>query len=205
MSDWQDSIEPNSTRSAIFVLQTAQKVNAPESVRFQSPQLLSVLDLWILDSNSPVFLLRGQDTLTIGDQLRWKQAKIMGQLLQHPTLITDVKSESTLVFSPLADLPRIYLRNGNDVRAFLASHPRVEPFLSISWPFLIKHFGPQVQVTLELMQYPGEQVEPELVAWIQCSDPVLTGLAELDAFQEEWFLDQIDDINARFNFNLEFV
>ena len=205
MSSWQETIDPNSTSSMVYVPPMAPSLSARESAGFQPQQLLSVLDLWLLNSTSPVFILRGQDTLTIGDQWRWKQARVIEQMLQHPARMGNDMPDSSLVYSSLTDLPKIYLRNVDEVRAFLAGHPQVDRFLRTCWPILVKHFGRQVEVALEVMCYPGEQVAPELVAWIQCSDPVPTGLAKLDAFQEEWFLDQIDVLNARFNFNLDFV
>jgi len=83
-------------------------------------------------------------------------------------------------------------------------HSEINTFLEVSWPVLVNYFGQEVEVVLQVLHYPDEQAEPELVGWIQVYNDVETGMQQFDAFEEEWFLDHAHELNSRFNFNLEF-
>lgn len=104
----------------------------------------------------------------------------------------------------LSALPKIHYRNAPQVREFLAVHSEINTFLEVSWPVLVKYFGQEVEVVLQVLHYPDEQAEPELVGWIRIDADVETGMQQFDAFEEEWFLDHAHELNSRFNFNLEF-
>jgi hypothetical protein len=60
-------------------------------------------------------------------------------------------------------------------------------------------------VTLEVVSDPEVEGVEELFAYILTSLPVNEALARLHRLDEEWFLDQLDRVGGRFNFNLEFV
>lgn len=100
---------------------------------------------------------------------------------------------------------RITYRNPDSVQAFLAQHPLVTQFIRLSWPALKRCFGVPLNIVLEVIQYPEEYASDELVAWIQSEVPVEEGLARLDHFEDEWFLDHMELSGGRFNFNLETV
>jgi hypothetical protein len=68
----------------------------------------------------------------------------------------------------------------------------------------MKYFGQDVAIVLEVLNYPQERVEPELVAWIQATDDVATALSKFDAFEDDWLLDHMPTPESHFNFNLEF-
>lgn len=104
----------------------------------------------------------------------------------------------------LSALPKIHYRNAPQVREFLTEHSEINTFLQTSWPALVRYFGQEVEVVLQVRYYMDEQAEPELVAWIQVYNDVETGMRQFDAFEEEWFLDYAHELNSRFNFNLEF-
>lgn len=106
----------------------------------------------------------------------------------------------------LQQLEEIYsLRNAATVRRFLHAYPQLVEVLLEAHGYLQKYFGPEPQVTLKVVSDPeGEGVE-ELFAYILTPLPVDEALARLDKLDEEWFLDQLDRVDGRFNFNLEFV
>ncbi|MEZ4711713.1 MAG: hypothetical protein R3A44_31265 [Caldilineaceae bacterium] len=100
--------------------------------------------------------------------------------------------------------PHMHYRNTDQVLEYLHAYPAIGLFLQAAWPQLVKHFGDQLEVTLELLYFADEQTEPELVGWIHYAGDLETGVRKLDAFNESWFLDNMDEFSGRLNFNLEF-
>ena len=100
-------------------------------------------------------------------------------------------------------LPKISYRNPDEVKAYLACHPELESFLASAWPALIRCFGEPVDIILEVMTYPDEEIYQELVGWIQSTDDVQEGLEKLERFEDEWFLDHLSEVDNKFNFNIE--
>jgi len=87
----------------------------------------------------------------------------------------------------------------------LHTYPQLVEVLLEARLYLQKYFGPAPQVTLEVVSDPEVEGVEELFAYILTSLPVDEALARLDRLDEEWFLDQLDRVGGRFNFNLEFV
>jgi hypothetical protein len=96
-------------------------------------------------------------------------------------------------------------RNAAAVRRFLHVYPQLVEVLLEAHVYLQKYFGPEPQVTLEVVSDPEVEGVEELFAYILTSLPVDEALARLDRLDEEWFLDQLDRVDGRFNFNLEFM
>ena len=106
----------------------------------------------------------------------------------------------------LHQLEEMYsLRNAAAVRRFLRAYPHLMQVLLEARVCLQKYFGPEPQVTLEVVSDPEVEGVEELFAYILTSLPVDEALARLDRLDEEWFLDQLDRVDGRFNFNLEFA
>ena len=106
----------------------------------------------------------------------------------------------------LYHLEGIYsLRHAAAVRRFLHACPQLVEVLLEARVYLQKYFGPDPQVTLEVVSDPEVEGVEELFAYILTSLPVDEALARLDKLDEEWFLDQLDRVSGRFNFNLEFA
>jgi hypothetical protein len=106
----------------------------------------------------------------------------------------------------LHQLEEMYsLRNATTVRRFLHVHPQLIEVLLEARIYLQKYFGLDPQVTLEVVSDPEVEGVEELFAYIFTSLPVDEALARLDRLDEEWFLDQLDRVDGRFNFDLEFV
>jgi hypothetical protein len=99
--------------------------------------------------------------------------------------------------------PKIYHRNPEMVKAYLACHPEIEGFIKASQPALISAFGNPVDIVLEVMAYPEETLHSTLIGWIQSIDDVYEGLEKFERFQDEWFLDHLTEISDKFNFNIE--
>jgi len=106
----------------------------------------------------------------------------------------------------LHQLEEMYsLRKAATVRRFLHVYPHLMQVLLEAHVYLQKYFGPEPQVTLEVVSDPEVEGVEELFAYILTSLPVDEALARLDRIDEEWFLDQLDRVDGRFNFNLEFM
>lgn len=106
----------------------------------------------------------------------------------------------------LHPLEEIYsLRDAAAVRRFLHTYPQLVEVLLEASVYLQKHFGPDPQVTLEVVSDPEVEGVEQLFAYILTSFPVDDALTRLDKLDEEWFLDQLDRVDGRFNFNLEFA
>lgn len=149
-------------------------------------------------SEQASFAPHGQDTLTIGNQERWIRAKGVRR-------ISYGKEAKYIDYLPASStLPHVYYRNAKQVRGFLAKHSHIAPFLQVVWPTLIKYFGKDTEVYLELLDYPEAMTYPELVAWIQCSESVEDGLQKLDAFEDELSENNLHNVSPHFNFNIEF-
>lgn len=86
----------------------------------------------------------------------------------------------------------------------MARYPDVEGFLEVACPVLTEYFGDSVEIVLEVLAYStGETTHEELVGWIQSTDDINEGLARLSRFEDEWFLNHMDEVDHKFNFNIE--
>jgi hypothetical protein len=101
----------------------------------------------------------------------------------------------------IADLSISY-RNPEAVKTYLTHNPEIEKFLGESQPALVSCFERPVDIVLELIVDPEDGHE-HLVGWIQSTDAVNKALEKLERFDEDWFLDHINDIGDKFSFNLE--
>jgi len=115
-----------------------------------------------------------------------------------------------LVLPDIVGIARLYmleemysLRDATAVRRFLQTYPHVVKVLLDAYPYLLKHFGPDSQVTLEVVSDPEVADWDQLFAYICTPLPVNEALARLHKLDEEWFLDQLDRIDDLFNFNLK--
>jgi hypothetical protein len=106
----------------------------------------------------------------------------------------------------LHQLEEIYSRRQlAAVRRFLRTHPQLVDILLEAYVYLQRHFGPDPQVVLEVVSDPEVEDWDELFAYILTSLPADQTLAQLDRFDQEWFLDQLDRTQGLLNFDVEFV
>jgi len=106
----------------------------------------------------------------------------------------------------LRQLEGLYLLRGSvAVRHFLRANPQLVSILLEAHFHLQEHFGPNLQVALEVVSDPEATGQEQLFAYIRTSLPVDEALARLDRLDEGWFLGQLDQVDGLLNFNLEFV
>jgi len=182
---------------------------------------------WQISQQTFGYRLRGTDTLTLGDQTCWIEIKGIRGLLSLRDLLSllegrpdeefitfietrAIKYGALLDASPFLDhmhqLEEIYsLRDAAAVRRFLYAYPQLLEVLLEAHVYLQKYFGSDPRVTLAVVSDPEVEGMDELFAYVLTSLPVNEALVRLDNLDEEWFLDQLDRLGGRFNFNLEFV
>lgn len=80
-----------------------------------------------------------------------------------------------------------YTENADEVWEYLYEHPHLLGILAEARPVIARHF-PDARVVLEVDRDDGEQ----LIAHICTNQPVEMALQRLDAFDEEWWLDNMD-------------
>lgn len=113
----------------------------------------------------------------------------------------------TLKNAPIAEAifeARVSYRNPVAVETYLARYPEIEGFIEAAWPALVECFDDSIEIVLELLTYPADEtIHKELVGWIQSTDDVDEGLAKLERFEDEWYLDHMAEVGNKFNFNIE--
>lgn len=96
-----------------------------------------------------------------------------------------------------------HCKDKEKVEIFIQDKDYILPFIKQSILYLVKYFGQPLEITLEVMSFPEDATEDELIAWIKSSDEIETGLDKLEGFNDEWFLDRMQEVDYCFNFNLE--
>jgi len=162
---------------------------------------------------------RGEDTWDWGDpgkriRAEWIAYLLFKGLLSSSEAFANANAllrqyhalQEILGHPRLSRIEEIYsLRDPPTIRQFLRTYPQLIDVLLEAYDYLRKYFGPDLQVTLEVVSDPEVEGMDELFAYILTSLPVDEALARLDRLDKEWFLDQLDRVDGRFNFNLEFV
>jgi hypothetical protein len=153
---------------------------------------------------------RGEDTLDWGNLDNWIQIKLVRDMVESARAQTRLVEYNTLQqfiieTSRLRQLGEFYFfRNVVAVRRFLRAHPQLTRVLLEARAYLQKHF-PDSQVVLEVVRDPEAEDWNQLFAYILTRLPVNEAQAQLDKLDEEWFLDQPEQVDNLFNFNLEFI
>lgn len=88
---------------------------------------------------------------------------------------------------------------------FIRRHPSLADLLIEAYAPLTDSFGPNPQVLLSVISDPEEAGLDELVGSIRTPLEPDEALERLDAFDEYWFLDQLNRANGKLNFNLDFA
>ena len=113
------------------------------------------------------------------------------------------KGRLSLQRMSMHQLEKVYsFRNTEAVRRFLHIHPHLVETILEAYPYLVKHFGPNPQVMLEVVRDPEAERPEQLFAYILTSLDADEALDRLDRLDEEWFLDQSERVGDLFNFNL---
>lgn len=91
------------------------------------------------------------------------------------------------------------------IRQFLRTHEPLIEVLFEAWPHLHQYFGPDLQVALEVVSDPEVENWDELFAYILTPFSSDEALARLNRFDQDWFLDQLSQVDGKLNFDVEFI
>lgn len=153
---------------------------------------------------------RGEDTLDWGNPDNWIQIKLVRDMVESASAQARLVEYNALQqfiieTSRLRQLGEFYFfRNVVAVQRFLRAHPQLTRVLLEARTYLQKHF-PDPQVVLEVVPDPEAEGWNQLFAYILTRLPVDEAQAQLDKLDEEWFLDQPEQVDNLFNFSLEFI
>jgi len=139
-----------------------------------------------------VGILAGTLALTAGQSWPWVQNAGSSLVLEQEAKLRWVEEN-------------YMIRRKATVQRFLDTHPEIVEFLLEAYGQAQRHFGSDVQVALEVVSDPEVDAPEELFGYILTSLAVDDALTRLDSFDADWFLDQLDRVGGRFNFNLEFL
>lgn len=116
---------------------------------------------------------------------------------------TSVQNGSAITVSPISKLRRLFVFDQERAIAeFFECNRSLVDWLIQSREVLLKHFGADVKFVLKIVKGVYSDSDPHLVVYIQTHTPVVEATDKLDAFDNEWFFDQIDLIGNKVIFNL---
>ena len=156
----------------------------------------------------------GEDTLNWGDVRVWVVNKWLEQCLLEQSsecVYTDCLKQSTELQELLSStqpprLDEMYsFRDATSVHNYLQIHPNLIGRLTEAHSQLQKYFGPERTIVLQVVKDPEAEDSQQLFAFVRASISVEDALAQLDRFDEEWFLDHLEEFGGNFNVEVEFV
>lgn len=151
----------------------------------------------------------GEDTLTWGNLDEWLFVKWVTQQLVGQDAATFAKQQSdfakVLAEIHMAQLESLYdFRNPTEIKGFLVHHRPMIPILKEAYFTVEEFFGNDVPVALELIKDPEAAKVEQLFGYIKIEDfSPEEAFHHLNAFDEAWYLKQVDVIGGYLNFSLE--
>lgn len=154
---------------------------------------------------------KGKDTLTWGNLDEWirvhwirnwvhRYQKPYGNPLEQDKFMREV-----IQSAKIARVETMYtLRNALEVKAFLVKHPNLMQLLFEAKEVLENFFG-ATEIAMELVSDLESSNSKKLFAYVSTKLSPSEALASLDAFDEAWFLKQVNWVGDLLNFSLESV
>jgi hypothetical protein len=153
----------------------------------------------------------GEDTLNWGDPDDWVRivwsVQCLSEGIFRPAcveqygILRDIRRVARL-----RELEEMYsFRDRTAVRRFLQAHLSLIDFILEARFYVSEVFGPDTEVELEVFSDPEVEGQEQLFANILTSLPVDEALGGLEKLDVEWFLDQLDRVDGRFNLDLVFI
>ena len=152
---------------------------------------------------------KGQDTLTWGNLDEWLVIKWLTQQFfeRDAAILAKQQADFAKVLAEIhmAQLESLYdFRNQIEIKGFLVYHRALIPVLKEAYSIVEEFFGNDVLVALEVVKDPEAKNEEQLFGYIKLDTfSPEEAFERLNAFDEAWFLKQVDVIGGYLNFNLE--
>jgi len=118
-------------------------------------------------------------------------------------LYSSVQSAPSIVPSLMSKFRQLFVFDQERAIAeFLECNRSLVDWLIQGREVLIKHFSTDAKFVLKVVKDIYGDSDTHLVVYIQTHMPVAEAMEKLDAFDNEWFFDQIDIIGNKVIFNL---
>jgi hypothetical protein len=124
-----------------------------------------------------------------------QELTVNGEEMASPFLESDIRMEQVLALYSIEDLKA--------VESFLEENTFLIPLLFATYLNIVKYFS-YSQVTLDVetdYEYPTHQ---ELAAYVVTNLPVEEALQQLERFDEQWWLNVLDQAQSKFDVDLRF-
>jgi len=126
---------------------------------------------------------------------------------------TNPQSSLDLILEGIWKHPNIFeqlaagykIENPPEVEAFLKDYSFLIPPLREAVPHVRLIFGPDVELTLQVVHDPEVAGESELTVYICTNLPVDEAMDKLSRLDDEWFLDQLHRTKGKLNLDLRFT
>lgn len=152
---------------------------------------------------------KGKDTLSWGNLDEWVSINRIRELVRTgqkntKTFVAETELRAVLIGTRIAKLEQTYFFSKPDeIRSFLLVHPMIISVLDEAKSALGKFFGNSVKVSLEIVSDPEVSNHRQLFGYINTDLSPEDALSCMDAFDNAWFLRQLNLVGGLFNFNLE--
>lgn len=115
-----------------------------------------------------------------------------------------IVEEAVAATNDLEELERLYsLRKPLQVRRFLGEHAFLVPLLVAAYDITTRYFAP-LSLALEVIADPETIDDQQLVLFIAVQLKPAEAFTRLQRFDEEWWLDAMDEALGRLCISLEF-
>jgi len=112
--------------------------------------------------------------------------------------------EAAAATSDLEEVERLYsLRKPLQVRRFLGEHDFLVPLLVAAYDVTTRYFAP-LSLALEVIAEPDSMDDQQLVLFVVLQLPPAEAFAKLQRFDNEWWLDAMDEAQGHLCISLEF-
>jgi hypothetical protein len=116
-----------------------------------------------------------------------------------------IVEEATVATNDIEELERLYsLRKPMQVRRFLGEHAFLVPLLVETHDIVTRYFAP-LSLALEVVADPDSTDDQQLVLFVVLQGTPAEAFAKLQQFDDEWWLDAMDEARCRLCISLEFL
>ena len=97
------------------------------------------------------------------------------------------------------------INHPDEVEALLRTHPELRPYVAEAARRLVVHFGDDATIVVDVTRAREEPEAPMLKILVETPLDGLAALERLDAFDEEWWLDQPPYVQSQLLTNFALV
>lgn len=115
-----------------------------------------------------------------------------------------IVEETAVATNDLEELERLHsFRRPIRVRRFLSEHAFLIPLLDAAYDMTTRYFAP-LSLALEVIADPDSMDDQQLVLFVVLQGTPAEAFAKLQRFDNEWWLDAMDEAQGRLCISLEF-